>query len=369
MKRKKLVYFSIENISSNGAGVEGKIYRQMSEFEKDGYDVSFIHYSIPREGINKFKSNIPFLNNDFNNDFFSKVGDADFLYIRYFLADFNLVYLIRKIKSLNPRLKIISEIPTYPYDFEFSSKSPSLILDKINREKLCSNFDKIVTFSNDKEIYGVSALNISNGVDVEKIQIRHPKNITDVINLIAVARIDFWHGYDRLINGLKNYYNSGGKENINIHIIGNGNENVINELISLTQKNDLGDKVIFYGKKTGKELDEIYNKCLLGVDTLARHRTKIDYNSTLKGKEYLAKGLPIVSGVETELDSIESFKYYLRVPADDSPVDFNEIVKFYHDIYDNNDIKTLSEEIREFCINNFSFDITFKKIIEVLKEL
>jgi hypothetical protein len=49
-------------------------------------------------------------------------------------------------------------------------------------------------------------------------------------------------------------------------------------------------------------LNDIYNISDIAIDSLGRHRSNVMYNSTLKGKEYCAKGLPIVSGVKTEFD-------------------------------------------------------------------
>lgn len=42
---------------------------------------------------------------------------------------------------------------------------------------------------------------------------------------------------------------------------------------------------------------------------MGRHRSGVSFNSSLKGKEYCAKGLIIVSGVKTELDLDGEFLY------------------------------------------------------------
>ncbi|MFK5655764.1 hypothetical protein ACIA4K_04025 [Lactobacillus delbrueckii subsp. bulgaricus] len=68
-------------------------------------------------------------------------------------------------------------------------------------------------------------------------------------------------------------------------------------------------KVSMVGKKEKEELDYYYNICDIGIDSMGRHRSNVYYNSSLKGKEYLAKGLPIVLGVTTELDYIKDFRF------------------------------------------------------------
>ena len=99
------------------------------------------------------------------------------------------------------------------------------------------------------------------------------------------------------------------------------------------------------------------------MDSMGRNRTNVFYNSTLKGKEYLAKGLPIISGVKTELDHMD-FPYYLRVPADDTPLDFARVIQFYHEIYDRKSEAEVAEEIRDFCRLHFEFRQTFQPVLD-----
>ena len=81
----------------------------------------------------------------------------------------------------------------------------------------------------------------------------------------------------------------------------------------------------------------------------------------------MAKGLPVISGVETELDKEFEFPYYLRVSADESPVDFCCIEKFYNQIYKNDE--NVGEKIRRFCEEKFDLKHTFMPIMDDVKEL
>ena len=60
------------------------------------------------------------------------------------------------------------EIPTFPYDYEIESYSlwPLLVKDKIVRHFLHNYVDRIVTYSNDKVIWGIDTIQISNGVQI-----------------------------------------------------------------------------------------------------------------------------------------------------------------------------------------------------------
>ena len=136
----------------------------------------------------------------------------------------------------------------------------------------------------------------------------------------------------------------------------------------LTKELNLEDYVYMYGNKIGKELDEVYDICDIGLDALARHRSGIYYNSSLKGKEYAAKGIPIISGVETELDSKYDFRFYMRVPADDSELNIYDIIDFYKKIYQTEkDIIEINKEIRKFARNNFDIQKCMKPVVEYIQ--
>ena len=82
--------------------------------------------------------------------------------------------------------------------------------------------DAIVTFSDATEIFGQRTINISNGVDFDSIPIHHylaPSD--DSIHLIGVAEVHIWHGYDRLIAGIGEYYkNTQNPRQVFFHIVG-----------------------------------------------------------------------------------------------------------------------------------------------------
>lgn len=125
--------------------------------------------------------------------------------------------------------------------------------------------------------------------------------------MIAVSSLYYWHGYDRTIEGLKNYYEGTHSKEVNLYIVGTGPEFVKYE--KLIKEYDLENHVFLTGYKSGSALDELYAKCIIGLDSMGRHRSGVSFNSSLKGKEYCAKGLIIVSGVKTELDLDGEFLY------------------------------------------------------------
>lgn len=364
---RNLYYLSEQELENEKTGIGYKIYMQKRLFIAHGFEVNTIRGFSNGKKINKIFSFLPFVNVRHNYKQIKALRDVDCIYIRYFFCNGKLIKTLKEIKKNNNGVKIFIEIPTFPYDGEIFCLHPKLIKDKISRIKLKKYVDRIVTFSDDNEIYGIKTLCISNGVDVDRI--RRKKTLAQKeINIIAVAQLQFWHGYDRVIAGLHDYYENGGNEDFKIHIVGYGKKKVIKQYEDMIKKYNLSDRIIFYGKKEGTELDVIYDKCVLAFDSLGRHRSNVKYNSSLKGKEYLAKGIPIISGVETELDK-DNFKYYLRVPANDAPINFFEVGTFYHSVYDNSDAEVVSQIIRDYCSSNFEFEKTFLPVIEEMNRL
>lgn len=225
--------------------------------------------------------------------------EYDFVYIRKgAVLDKSVIDLLTKIKLQNPQILIIMEIPTYPYINEFKGLLKWIIKskEKLWVPKLKLYVDLFVTYSDDKKIYDIPCLNISNAYDFPE---RPPliKCSSDSIQLLGVAALCFYHGYDRVIEGLNNYYQSSkSQRQIQFQLVGDGP--VLKEYEQLVKKYQLEDKVTFHGRIAFSDLDRFYQTADIGIDSLARHRSGVFYNSSLKGKEYLAKGFLLYQGLK-----------------------------------------------------------------------
>ncbi len=295
--------------------------------------------------------------------------DVDFIYIRRFVPTTNsFIRILKKIKKNNPNCKVIYEIPTYPYDKEHYDNIKQyviLLIDKIFRRKLSHYVDKIITLSDDDKIFNIPTIKIINGINCKDIQIAriYVKNNKNIINLLAVAIFSFWHGYERLLAGLHEYYKIEQKYIINIHFVGDGPELI--KYKQLVEKYNLINYVYFYGILNGKELENVFNLCDIGLCSLANHKKNIFRSSELKSREYLAKGLPIISS--TKIDVLpENFEYCYYVPEDDSPIDIDEIVKYYEYIYKNENIEEIRNNIREFALKNIDINVTMEPVIKYI---
>ena len=263
-------------------------------------------------------------------------------------------YLVKQMKKKGAR--VVMEIPTYPYDSEYSAQGMNrqIFLDKIFRKCLARNLDAIVTFSDYDNIFGQRK--ISNGIDFDSIKIKSTINDTSKeLNLIGVAEIHNWHGFDRIVNGLANYYTKKQNYIIRFHVVGYFfSSEIENEFKNTIQKNHMEEYVILYGKKHGEELDRIFDKCDFGIGSLGRHRVGIDKIKTLKNREYAARGIPFIYS-ETDSD-FDTQAYVLKAPADESPINIYDIIEFYR----NNSMSP--KDIRN-SIKELSWEHQMEKVI------
>lgn len=362
------------DLNSDGSiGIKKKIHSQIEVLSKN--DEAKVDY-VWRED-QRCVSSITSINNqkclkmDESNKLLitNVVNEYDYLYIRF--QRFSISFL-KLLKSFSKKSKIFLEIPTYPFIKEdiyslkdvFSNKRIVDTLKMINKI-ICNwflpqfakkNIAYIVTYSDDKKIWGLPTLNISNGIPIYEFS-GNNCCIDNKIHILCVSSCMRWHGYDRAILGLRDYYIDNPKEEVVLEIVGIGPE--IPEYRRMISEYNLGKYVVLHGKVVGEDLNKIYETADIALDAMGRHRVGVYYNSSLKGKEYLERGVPIVSGVKTELDSLENFPFYFRVPADDSPIDIKEILYFSHKIRQISNYKRI---MHEFAEHNFSYSIAMKKV-------
>ncbi len=254
----------------------------------------------------------------------------DFVYMR---SDHNAnpftIHMVRKLKETG--IKVVMEIPTYPYDQEYESLSRRkfLFIDQCFRKILARQLCGIVTFSDYPIIFGKPALQISNGVDFSQIPLKRKINDTNhELHLIGVAEIHYWHGFDRLVRGLANYYQTHPSYKVYFHIIGEFfGEREKKEILPVIKQHGLEEYIILHGARHGKELDDLFEQADMAIGSLARHRSGIIHIKTLKNREYAARGL---SFIYSEIDSdFENKPYILKAKADESPIDIDQIIEFY----------------------------------------
>lgn len=284
-------------------------------------------------------------------------------YFRYASTDIFLLRTLRALKK-NGILSVI-EIPTYPYVGEFKDsikKRLIYFLDSMLRGFLRKYVSKIVIFvENPKLIYGIDCIYTMNGIDCASISISR-STPSEAISLIAVASMLPHHGFDRLIEGMHQYYESGTiKTVVDFLVVGDGPE--LGKYQSLCDKYMLAEHISFLGQKSGAELDELFHKANIAVGSLGLHRIGLTEGSTLKNREYAVRGLPIVYSMYDLF--LKDSQFALQLPSDDSPVDIRKIIDFWNIVQITEDLHKI---IRNKAVLKCDMSITMEPVVKYLCE-
>lgn len=361
---------------NHSSGVEKKVERHLKQFNKL-YDTACL-VLVTETGIKeKIKTRIPLCSKTRNyNELLEAIKDPCFVYIRRENADRKYLSFLKEIKKRHPECKILIEIYTYPYDIDAYFRDlqsafrafPVYLKDLVYRHRMKGTVDRFVTYSNDDEIFGVKTIKTINGYDFSQIKPNRADNaVSDgkEIHLISVSFMQNHHGFERIIEGLAEYYRKNkGNRKIVFHIVGDGL--VVEKYKRLVSRRHLEPYVIFYGKKTGDELEPIYKKADIGVCSFGMYKIGIDYASSLKIPEYLAKGLPIIAGSKISMMNNEKIRYCLEFRNDSSSVNMDRIVQFYDDVYSGKDRASVAEEIHQYAEQHFDENRTFKPILDYI---
>ncbi len=375
------ILFLVYHGFSDASGISKKIHYQVKGLRENGYEVHLCYYGFDSNG-HRCRYVDGRVIKDYGKGFFAgllqrinynciydycKKNDIQFIYARCFQnATPFLVHLFKKLNKLG--IKSVTEIPTYPYDQEFVgfpyfSGRFWLQFDKMFRVSLYKQMNALVTFSDAQSIFGQRTIRISNGVDFDAVPLHHFIPSSDgAIHLIGVAEVHYWHGFDRLIAGLGEYYkNTVNARPVYFHIVGGVAHNEMHGSIhapgfaELITQYRIQSHVIFHGQLFGDELNRVFNQCSFAIGSLARHRSGITVIKTLKNREYATRGIPFIYSEEDS--DFDRQPYVLKAKPDDSPIDVSCILDFIDNYHYN------PEDIRN-TVDNLSWKIQMKKVID-----
>jgi glycosyltransferase involved in cell wall biosynthesis len=305
---------------------------------------------------------------------FSKELLPDIIYVR--LNTYNLLnyWCLKRFKK-HCRV-LIGEIPTYPYEGEFilllksywENRSYKILFnliimkisERLHRPFLKKQIDFVVTYMKHDHIWGIPVRVIENGVNVDEVRLKADRiNGGFELVLISVAFTQSWNGFDRVIRGIAEYKKRGGAGHVLYRVVGDGP--YIPALKSLAEELGLTDSVLFYGTKDGAELDGLFDKSDIAISTIAYHRVGLENSgSTLKVKEYCARGIPFVyASNERAINKNDNFA--LKIESSEAPVDINEILDFKRELETEKDLKL---RMREFAMSNYDWSVQMEKIFK-----
>ncbi len=302
----------------------------------------------------------------------NQIKNLDYPDCVLFRYPYHILYYSKNILKKKRRCKVVFEHNTKESD-EFKLLTgcfSQIFLQEIFLGRFIrSQADAIVGVTNEITQYQLKRchnpdkphITIGNGIDVASVPLRHhPPLITTELHLIFVANVSRWHGIDRLIRGLAT---NDGKTAIILHVAGEGAE--LPNLKKLVNDYGLAKKVIFHGFVTGQSLDELFNACHIAVGSLGLHRVGLKESSTLKVREYCARGIPWIIACQ-DPDFPDDFPYIHRIHADESPVNCEELLEFAKRVCKDPEHP---QKMRDYAMDHLDWSIKMKKLKEFLEKL
>lgn len=293
----------------------------------------------------------------------------DVFYVRRTLyCSAQLITFLKRLKASNETCCVLFEIPTFPYDGELSSIKylPILMKDRWHRRKLRNMVDRVADLSGQEKIFDITTVPLTNGIDMGSVSVRKASLCNREINMICAASFQNWHAVDRLVEGLRDYYRAGGEKRIVLHLVGDGP--ALKEARRQVIRARLDEVVRFHGYCSRAEMDAVYDRCSIAMASLGLHRIGHSMASTLKTREYLAKGIPFVYSGEIDVFRTDPVDFCLQVPADESPVDIEKLVAFHDRLYAQEAEDAVIARIRSYAEAHVSIDAAMENVIVYLKE-
>ena len=373
----KGIYFSQIRPKETAQGAVTKVYDEIRAFEGAGYEMRHVNFEPVSRGLRTTHigkgvcAAIPFTYVFSKYEYSHDLDGYDFYYFRFEAADRYLTSFLKKLRENNPGSKIIIEFPDYPNTYWLKGVVylPLLLKDIAARRKYKGCVDRFAVLDPVyKEIYGVRTVTFMNGIDVSRIPVRKPAAPDgEKIHVLGVSTMFPNHGYDRFLNSMARYYRDGNKRDIVFHVVGDGPGPELGRYKEIVSANGLSDHVVFEGRLVGDDLYALFDRCDLALECLGAFRKGLNLSSSLKSREYLAAGIPFVTGCEIDLFDGKKNKYVYKIPNDESIFDMNDILAFYDSIYADETADTVIANMRQFAEGHCTYEATLENVIKFIK--
>ena len=205
---------------------------------------------------------------------------------------------------------------------------------------------------------------LSNGIflpDIKPITTPISEDKQSLHILFIASNFASWHGLDRLLAGLYQYQ---GEVKVYLELAGNIFNNQLLDSIEKCNNLKSNIQITTHGIVLGEALDRLYEKADIGISSLAIHRNGMVEACVLKTREYCARGLPFVYAYnDPDLSGHEG--YALKIPANESPVNIEGIIKFIDQI--RNLVDTRST-MRNDATDRMSWGAKFKSLYNQISD-
>lgn len=363
MPKRVLIVYRVDKSDLSNSGIVNKLRGQIQGLRVSGCHVDYMIHDaaaiyLNQDRVYEFRSSEwPIVRKIKFYKYLPVLDGYDIITIRYGLSTPHFIKWLSNTKKSNPKAKVIIDMPTYPYDEEWKGLKGSLVRwmdDRYNKE-LSKYVDLIIHSGEERSIWGIPTYHMTNGVLLDDHKIA-PTRTSGALNMIAIGKWQYWHGLDRLLQGLSRYNGE-----YHLDIVGEGPRSATIK----AQIKELGmeDRVTWHGTVVGSALRALVDRANLGIGTLGLHRKGVTIDSSLKHRFYCAAGLPFVlSSPDSDFGS--HLPYVSYVPLDESPVDIKELSSFVQRI----DYTMIYDQMRTYAMMHLSWTSKMKELIEHIEE-
>lgn len=301
-----------------------------------------------------------------NTVIYLRYPGADLLFYN-FLKNVSSYKIVTEHQEIENKLRIGKFTGNYwsdIMDFLYGKKIRNLIhgFVGVSSQYLDNQISYLSNFKKKK----IPKLVNGNGIEVSKYRLRQPPVFDGrLLKILFVGGLYKSHGMHRLIEGLLKHdkYLRDNQLKVEVHIAGVSR---VNSYLRKYENNKHDNHIVLYhGFLSMGELDILMNKCHIAINSLSLHRIGLVVTSTLKSREYFARGIPFVTASEDNDFSSDNF-FIHRILSDESPVIISELFQFTERIYSINDY---SDKMREYADNFLDWKHKMEKLNIFLKSL
>lgn len=318
------------------------------------------------------------------NYFKEKSTDFDFIYYRYPGAHRYLLLLLKIVgkkvffEHITAETK---EIKLYSSENKFKWNVSSILsyLEfyflplfrewyygvKIRKKAafgICNSED-IATY--EKQMAGgvYPTLVIGDAVNANDYRIKTNNDFNDELRMVflkgAVTQADF-NGIDRLLKGMAAYK---GSTKLKLYLRGRNlkSETELAANLGISNMLDIG------GSIDKENADILFDSMHLGISALAVHRKGLKSTTTIKSREYFARGIPFIFGHHDPdiSDNVEAKPFFMELSADESAIDFALILEWYKSLEQIPDYNT---NMKNFALKHLDYKVKMEKLALFLNE-
>jgi hypothetical protein len=201
---------------------------------------------------------------------------------------------------------------------------------------------------------------ITNGISTKNFELKSNLSFGSELNLLflkGTSGYSPWNGFERLVESI-DYYYSKATHPIKINLLVYGHH----------VEGELPSRAFVYegGFVSGKELDDVFNKVQIGVSGIQVYIKNFREGTSLKVREYIARGLPFIYAYTDPDLNDEAKEFSLQFPNDDSLIDMEQVIEFAKRTLSD---PLLPQKMRKYAEEHLDYEVKMKKLYQILLEL